>query len=39
VFVPYRDDKLLKEAREKYGDEFVQWVLARQNTIVESMKR
>ena len=37
VYRPGRNEKVLAEARAKYGDTFVDWVLARESLIVETL--
>jgi len=37
VYVAGRNEPLLAEARRKYGDAFVDWVLARESTIVGTL--
>lgn len=39
VFVPGHSERLLAQARQKYGDEFVDWVLSRESRIVQTLTR
>lgn len=38
-YVPGRDEAVLSDARAKYGDEFVDWVLARESVIVGTLSQ
>ena len=38
-YVPGRDEAVLSAARARYGNEFVDWVLARERVIVETLSR
>ena len=38
-YVPGRDEAVLSAARARYGDEFVDWVLARERLIVETLRQ
>jgi len=37
VYTARRDEQALANARRKYGDEYVQWVLSRESTIVATL--
>ncbi len=39
MFFPGRDEQKLEKDRQKYGKEFVAWVLAREHTITETLAR
>jgi hypothetical protein len=39
VYEPGRNEVVLSAARAKYGDEFVDWVLARERLIVEALSK